>query len=56
MDNADEDTLDALREKRVERMRKQREQMRKWKMMGHGEYYDLSAETNCQQVQYSTVQ
>ncbi|XP_069677602.1 thioredoxin domain-containing protein 9 [Periplaneta americana] len=44
LEKLDSDDLDKLREQRLKEMKKQAQQIQEWRMMGHGEYTELSDE------------
>ena len=46
----DEEGLEALRQKRIEQMKKQHSQMKKWKELGHGEYVELGGSHDARDV------
>ncbi len=44
LDNLNEDDIDAIRQRRVEEMKKRQEKMKEWAARGHGEYREIFTE------------
>ena len=44
LDRLDNDDLEALRERRLQQMKKMAERRSRWIGLGHGEYYEIPAE------------